>query len=984
MHPRNLRNSSRLFMAALLLLTSCASAPANDPGRATPPPVGSAVSETSGQPPAGATASGSASNASASNAPASTFSSPTCPNGAPIERGGKRKLALVVGVGDYANPRINDLTGPPNDARHVYALLTDPTGYAFPKENVCLVTNQEARTAAFVSLFESRLIARAQPGDQAFFFFAGHGSQVHDKDGDEPDEFDETLLFQDARMDPVRDFTDDQLNGLLARLYARTHEVTVMVDACNSGSITRDDSVARWAPPEAARAEDTAASTGGAGDGGERWAPASMPDAVFLSAAGDGTSALERDGQGLFSQAILSILSENRGNPLSWQDVALQVPPRLKAARSDQIPYFSGALARPVLGGGPGNAQTSNTVGVMEGTTLGWVIQSVTGDEVVLTGPPWLSGWSKGAEVRVYEANAQGPALHDPSRSLAKLEVIAAEGPSVRARRVSRPQPGKPALAPGQVAMLVRPGDDALRFTFSIRPASQPGGVSAMRAAAIRAALAKDDKTRLVVLEQPQRGSLELLASASGQLQLINGSGKIQNSFTPDQNKEPEQVVRSLWQHARQLALFNLQGEGGTMFSNNRTLQAQLVPAPKQAPCAKGVWVQAEPNHEQTIPLCHAYQIKVTLSPAAPRALLVGSLLLYGDGGIEALPSDRTLVRLEPGASVTFRDTFRAEPPLDTLEHLMIYGTQEENPVIWGRFADPSVTQSQGVATRSTTRAGTGSGELQTTLERFLLPGQRGGVRMDDAAETSTSLWTSSEVPMRVEANTRFTSGESAPAQATLMREYTVPNFDVRPYLPDDKASGLYRVLEQAQALAARSGQDGVPYKQHDWSGASDDANLAVGIDCSRAIWFAFTRAGLPYTPGNRYVSTREMVDARSPLSGSFEACPVEGALALGDVLVYRDEGRNAGHVVMVIDPEKRIAWGSHGWDGNSREGLAADRGVEYQRIKYKKDWERWDRKTMKRVACWRHRQLQTEALSPAGQPGMAALNASCEPARCK
>lgn len=105
--------------------------------------------------------------------------------------------------------------------------------------------------------------------------------------------------------------------------------------------------------------------------------------------------------------------------------------------------------------------------------------------------------------------------------------------------------------------------------------------------------------------------------------------------------------------------------------------------------------------------------------------------------------------------------------------------------------------------------------------------------------------------------------------------------------------------------------------------------------------------------------------------------------------LVYRDAGRKVGHVVMVIDPEKRIAWGSHGWDGNVKEQssvnpVPVDKGVEYQRIKYKKDSERWDRTTMQRVACWRYKQFVTDAASPGGRPGMAALNEPCEARSCQ
>lgn len=124
-------------------------------------------------------------------------------------------------------------------------------------------------------------------------------------------------------------------------------------------------------------------------------------------------------------------------------------------------------------------------------------------------------------------------------------------------------------------------------------------------------------------------------------------------------------------------------------------------------------------------------------------------------------------------------------------------------------------------------------------------------------------------------------------------------------------------------------------------------------------------------------------------MSKSFDSCQMDAKIQLGDILVYRDEARHRGHVVMVIDPELRIAWGSHGWDGNALEkqkgmSVEIDRGVEYQRIKYKKGWERWDRTTMKRVAYWFYKQFTEEAKSPDGLPGTTVLDNACEPRKCR
>ncbi|MEN8688844.1 MAG: caspase family protein, partial [Desulfobacterales bacterium] len=180
----------------------------------------------------------------------------------------------------------------------------------------------------------------------------------------------------------------------------------------------------------------------------------------------------------------------------------------------------------------------------------------------------------------------------------------------------------------------------------------------------------------------------------------------------------------------------------------------------------------------------------------------------------------------------------------------------------------------------------------------------------------------------------------------------------------------------KADKLATASLVDGYSYKQHDWSQPTPEENLKKGIDCSRSIWFAFTSEGLPYNREDRYLPTVLMVGENSWMKDEFESCKDDPDLRLGDVIVYRDDDRGDGHVVMVIDPAKRIAWGSHGWDGNARElSVQPDTGVEYQLIKYKKDWQRWDRTTMKRKACWRYRRFISEALTAGGRPGLKALD---------
>jgi hypothetical protein len=232
---------------------------------------------------------------------------------------------------------------------------------------------------------------------------------------------------------------------------------------------------------------------------------------------------------------------------------------------------------------------------------------------------------------------------------------------------------------------------------------------------------------------------------------------------------------------------------------------------------------------------------------------------------------------------------------------------------------------------------------------------------------------------MSVEANNRFAETDRGAERAINWREYTIADFDIRPYLPADETTTLYRVLQTADGLAGASARDGFSYRQHGWTKPTDEENLRLGIDCSRAIWFAFTRAGVSYNREDRYLTTAMMVGGDTLMQDEFESCLGDPDLQIGDVLVYRDDTRGDGHVVMVIDPEKRIAWGSHGWDGNPRQlPVEPDTGVEYQKIKFKPDWERWDRKTMGLKACWRHRSISAQGARFRGQPGSRPLVNAC------
>ncbi len=869
----------------------------------------------------------------------------------PAERNGRRFLALVVGVGKYKSPSVRSLQGPPNDARHFSQLLTDR--YQYPPKNVCLLVDERATTAAFRAMFDKALVERARDGDIAVVYFAGHGSQVPDELGGEPSGWRQTLLLHDARADGVKDLLDADFNGMLERLYAKTKNVVVVLDSCNSGGATRGPEagtfVARFEPPPG----EGLPSSGFVPGKRKPYVAATLPEMIVLTAAADGTSALETGGRGVFTDATIEVLNAPGKGPLTYAQAARQIA-GVVAARSPQIPFFQGRLDREVFG-------TESRP-----KPLGWEVKTA-GPLLELAGPP-LPGMGFNAELRIYGPTANRADYGDPSKAKATVVVDSTTGLNARARLEAAAR-GAPPIAPGDLALLVRPSDDAVRISVRIRPATEPGGVPATRAAALRKAIAADRDANVAVLPTQGAGEFELLALRDGRLQLRGVGDEIRNTFRSDKD-----VVATLWQLARQKALASLHGEGQPYFTDDETLKVEIVPAPRdeQGPCGQPKVDEFEPrlpgSSVQTVPLCLAYNVRVTASPKVEKALVIGGIMLSSDGRTFGFPIDGATIVLKAGESFTFRERFRAGPPLGTTDTLKIVGTLLTNQVPWHLLTSDALTRG----------AAKPKSPLHRAIDKYLVAGTRGGT-LEGVTAAEDSQWTVSTVAVRVEANPGFLERPDATGLPET-REYTIRNFDIRPYLTDDPQTAIRRVLAQADQLAKMQ----VPYRQHAWQEPTDDRNLRAGIDCSRAIWFAFTRAGLSYNKTNAYLATADMVSKSSPLAEYFERCDLQPR-QLGDVIVYRDDHQGDGHVVMVIEAQRRIAWGSHGWDGTAKEmKVKPETGVEYQLIKYKPDWQRWDRTNMLEKACWRYRKFIEEGKDPSGRPGVDALgDEPCAAARC-
>jgi len=142
------------------------------------------------------------------------------------------RRALLIGIGKYqAVPR---LPGSKNDIDLVHQVLV--SRYGFSEQDIHTVMDEAATREGMLAAF-NRIIKEAGPNDVVYIHYSGHGSQVQDLNGDEPDQLDETIVPVDGRTEGVPDITDDELEEILSRL--KTPKAVVVLDSCHSGTATR-------------------------------------------------------------------------------------------------------------------------------------------------------------------------------------------------------------------------------------------------------------------------------------------------------------------------------------------------------------------------------------------------------------------------------------------------------------------------------------------------------------------------------------------------------------------------------------------------------------------------------------------------------------------------------------------------------------------------------------------------------------------------
>jgi hypothetical protein len=147
-----------------------------------------------------------------------------------IEPMAGKRLALCIGINEYPD-RNSRLRFCVNDVKWWGNLLKNKFGFAVYKLLDGQATRGKIRRAI------RGLVHKAKIGDTVVIQYSGHGTKVRDRNGDEPDKYDEALYVW-GRTERSSILTDDEIRKDLSGLTVGAQLIFIS-DSCHSGTITR-------------------------------------------------------------------------------------------------------------------------------------------------------------------------------------------------------------------------------------------------------------------------------------------------------------------------------------------------------------------------------------------------------------------------------------------------------------------------------------------------------------------------------------------------------------------------------------------------------------------------------------------------------------------------------------------------------------------------------------------------------------------------
>ncbi|GAB4405812.1 MAG: hypothetical protein OHK0039_07150 [Bacteroidia bacterium] len=250
-----------------------------------------------------------------------------------------RLYALLVGINTYRGP-VPALAGCRSDVSAMRDWLEADLRPVFDVQIVSLL-DHEATRSEIIRQFRTHL-GQARAGDSVLFHFSGHGSREKAPSAFRsyfPEEKYETLVCHDSR-DGGYDLADKELAVLLYELHQRESQLTVVVDACHSGSVTRGPAIRHAETGGYTRPFDSYLE-GYFAEQQRKEGRIDLPLSrhILLSACERRQQAYEtEDHRGLFTSNLLHVLGEQPD--LSYADLYVATRSRLRSQSALQQPRF--------------------------------------------------------------------------------------------------------------------------------------------------------------------------------------------------------------------------------------------------------------------------------------------------------------------------------------------------------------------------------------------------------------------------------------------------------------------------------------------------------------------------------------------------------------------------------------------------------------------------------------------------------------------
>jgi hypothetical protein len=208
--------------------------------------------------------------------------------------------ALVIGIDDYTALGIErPLQSASADAQTFSSFLQEHWNY--DPAHITLLTNAQATSDAIMSVLIDKLVGETVAGDRVVFYFAGLGSRIKDRTGNEPDGLSEVLLAYDADT-LFGKIPEDAIADILDIIDDR--KVTMVIDASADGDTDRPAGpMTRGEISDASSAASTASfSEAPFGTG--------KVERTIWNAAAPGQYAWENSDGGVFTQAFVAGIGE--------------------------------------------------------------------------------------------------------------------------------------------------------------------------------------------------------------------------------------------------------------------------------------------------------------------------------------------------------------------------------------------------------------------------------------------------------------------------------------------------------------------------------------------------------------------------------------------------------------------------------------------------------------------------------------------------